>query len=117
MHRAIHALGALMAGVMVFGADAVAQTARIGAASAVRNQVTAGQTGGERQLAVGGPVFQNEAVRTGVDSVAQLLFSDQTTMSLGPRSEVRLDRYVYDPNRSAGDVAVSLSTGALRFIT
>src|SRR6185312_6996924 len=116
MHRSIQALGALLAGAMILSPDAFAQT-RIGAAAAVRNQVTAGQSGGERQLAVGNPVFQNEAVRTGNNSVAQLLFSDQTTLSLGPRSEVRLDRYVYDPNRSAGDVAVSFTTGALRFIT
>ena len=116
MHRSIHALGALLAGAVILTPSAFAQ-ARIGAAAAVRNQVTAGQTGGERQLAVGNPVFQNEAVRTGNNSVAQLLFSDQTTLSLGPRSEVRLDRYVYDPNRAAGDVAVSFTTGALRFIT
>ena len=28
-----------------------------------------------------------------------------------------LDRYVYDPNQSTGDVAVSFTTGAMRFIT
>jgi hypothetical protein len=46
-----------------------------------------------------------------------LLFADQTTLSVGPRSELRLDRYVYDPNRSVGDVAVSLTSGALRFVS
>jgi len=118
MKRSIQALGALLAGAVILSPSAFAQTAtRIGAAAAVRNQVTAGQSGGERRLAVGNPVFQNDAVRTGADSIAQLLFSDQTTLSLGPRSEVRLDRYVYDPSRSAGDVAVSFTTGALRFIT
>lgn len=118
MKRSIHTLAAFLTGIMVLSPSAFAQTpTRIGAAAAVRNQVTAGQSGGERRLAVGNPVFENEAVRTGNDSVAQLLFSDQTTLSLGPRSEVRLDRYVYDPNRSAGDVAVSFTTGALRFIT
>ena len=91
--------------------------ARIGTAVAVRNQVTAAQTGQERRLAVGNAVFQDDLVRTGVDSIAQLLFADQTTLSVGPRSEIRLDRYVYDPSRSVGDVAVSLTSGALRFIS
>ena len=36
---------------------------------------------------------------------------------MGPRSEIRLDRFVYDPSRSVGDVAVSLTSGALRFIS
>lgn len=96
---------------------ALAQSSRIGTAAAVRNQVTAAQAGQERRLAAGNPVFQNESIRTGADSVAQLLFADQTTLSVGPRSEITLDRYVYDPNRSVGDVAVSLTGGALRFVS
>lgn len=108
---------ALMALASSPGAFAQPANARIGTAVAVRNQVTAAQTGQERRLAVGNAVFQEDLVRTGADSVAQLLFADQTTLSVGPRSEIRLDRYVYDPSRSVGDVAVSLTSGALRFIS
>jgi ferric-dicitrate binding protein FerR (iron transport regulator) len=116
MKRSILAFGAILAGAVILSAPAMAQT-RIGAAAAVRNQVTAAGQSGSRALAVGGSVFQNDLVSTGVNSVAQLLFTDQTTLSVGPRSQVRLDRYVYDPSRSGGDVAVSLTSGALRFIT
>jgi ferric-dicitrate binding protein FerR (iron transport regulator) len=103
---------------MVLTVDAYAQTAtRIGVASAVRNQVTAQTSSQQRALAAGGAVYQNDTITTGASSVAQLLFADQTTLSVGPRSEIRLDRYVYDPSRSTGDVAVSLTNGALRFIS
>jgi len=118
MKRSLFPLGALMA--VLAAAPAIAQTApsRIGAAAAVRNQVTAAQQGAEAHaLSTGGSIFQNDLVSTGANSVAQLLFTDQTTLSVGPRSQVRLDRYVYDPNRGAGDVAVSFTSGALRFIT
>lgn len=104
----------------LLGSQAAAQTAdsRIGAAVAVRNQVTTALGAGQaRPLTVGLAVHQNERISTGANSVAQLLFSDQTTLSIGQRSQVTLDRYVYDPNRSAGDVAVSLGGGAMRFIT
>ena len=98
--------------------QADAQTSsRIGVAAAVRNEVTAGQTAGFHPLVVGGGIFQNDLIRTGTNSVAQLLFQDQTTLSVGPRSEVRLDNYVYDPHQNAGNVAISLTSGALRFIT
>jgi len=119
MRRSIIACCAIFAATLALAPAAFAQPAqsRIGTAAAVRNQVTAALSGQERRLAVGNPVFQNDRVRTGVDSVAQLLFADQTTLSVGPRSEITLDRYVFDPNRSAGDVAVSLTSGALRFIT
>jgi hypothetical protein len=113
------AFGALVVGCCVFATAANAQSAnsRIGVAAAVRNQVTATLSSQQRSLAVGNPVFENETIRTGASSVAQLLFADQTTLSVGPQSEVRLDRYVYNPEQSVGDVAVSLVNGALRFVS
>lgn len=114
MRKSVLAFAALLVG---FGASpALAQT-RIGAATAVRNQVTGVIEAQERPIAVGAAVYQDETIRTGAASVAQLLFADQTNLSIGPRSEIRLDRFVYDPSQSAGDVAVSLTSGALRFIS
>ena len=115
------ALGAFFAGLVLFPNAAMAQSndARIGAAAAVRNQVTAARVSGQHQpLTRGNPVYQDQTVRTGADSVAQLLFSDQTTLSIGQRSEVTLDRYVYDPaNRTGGGASVSMTRGALRFVS
>ena len=113
-------LSALCASAALLGSTAAAQSAdgNIGAAVAVRNQVTGRVQGGqETPLAAGHHVFVNERISTGANSVAQLMFTDQTTLSVGPRSQVTLDRYVYDPSRSAGDVAVSFATGAMRFVT
>lgn len=112
---------AFIAGLALFPVSASAQSndARIGAAAAVRNQVTAARASGEHQpLARGNPIYQNQTVRTGADSVAQLMFSDQTTLSIGQRSEVTLDRYVYDPaNRTGGGAGVAMTRGALRFVS
>ncbi len=117
MRRPIIALSVAMASLCLSPAAFAQNADRIGAAAAVRNQVTATLSGQERRLAVGNPVFQNERISTGADSVAQLLFADQTNLTVGPRSEITLDRYVYDPNRSVGDVAVGLTSGALRFVS
>lgn len=116
MRNSAFALSALLVGFAVSTPCATAQT-RIGAATAVRNQVTAVLSAQEHPLAVGNPVYQDETIRTGAESVAQLLFVDQTNLSIGPRSEIRLDRFVYDPAQSTGDVAVSFTSGALRFIS
>ena len=115
MRRSIFAIGAMLTALALTPA-AYAQT-RIGAASAVRNQVTATLSGQDRRLASGNPIHQSERIRTAADSTTQLLFADQTNLTVGPRSDVTLDRYVYDPNRSVGDVAVGLSSGALRFVS
>src|SRR2546423_7545397 len=91
--------------------------AKIGIASATKNQVHGIVGGGSRIVSTGSELFSNETVRTGEASLAQLLFLDQTSLSVGPRSEVRLDRFVYNPDRKSGSVVLEASRGAFRFIT
>lgn len=115
--RFLAVLSGALCGMALLTAPAAAQN-HIGAAVAVRNQVTSVPPGGsQRALATGNQIFQNESISTSANGVAQLMFTDQTTLSIGPRSQVTLDRYVFDPNRSAGDVAVSFSAGAMRFVS
>ncbi|HET7681819.1 MAG TPA: FecR domain-containing protein, partial [Xanthobacteraceae bacterium] len=90
---------------------------KIGVASAVNQRVEGVNGGATRTLSVGSDVFTNEVVRTGDDSNAQLLFRDQTSLSVGPGSEVRLDKYVFDPARGAGEVVLNATKGAFRFIS
>jgi hypothetical protein len=92
-------------------------TPKIGVASAVKNRVDGTIGGNSRPLAAGNDVFTRQVVRTGDDSAAQLLFLDETSLSIGPQSEVTLDRFVYDPNRGTGNVVVNATRGALRFVS
>src|SRR5919197_4472141 len=91
-------LGAFLA---VQAGPALAQ-AKIGVAAAVQNQVF----GNSQPLATGAGVFANEHIRTGEASSAQLQFVDETNLAVGPKSEVVLDRFVYNPNRGKGSVVV-----------
>ena len=86
----------------------------IGVAAAVKNDVK-GSSGGT--LSVGNKVFQNEIITTGAASLAQLLFLDETSLSIGPKSQVTLDKFVFNPNKGAGSVIFSATKGAFRFIT
>jgi len=72
---------------------------------------------GTRPLAAGNDVHANERVRTGDAGAAQLLFIDETSLSIGPKSEVTLDRFVYNPNRGTGSVVLSATRGAFRFVS
>jgi FecR protein len=89
----------------------------IGAASTISNRVEGFVGGDARALAVGSEVFRNELVRTGLQSDAKLIFLDDTNLSVGPASEVTLDRFVYDPDKSAGAVVVKTTKGIFRFVT
>jgi hypothetical protein len=108
--------GAFLLSLLVID-TATAQSGKVGVASAVKNDVQGIQGGAGRALSPGSSVFERETVRTGAESVAQLLFLDQTSLSVGPRSEVVLDQFVYDPSRNTGDVVLSATRGAFRFIS
>jgi len=46
---------------------------------------------------VGQVVFEADGLRTGVDGRVGVTLKDDTRVSIGPASEVRLDRFVYAP--------------------
>ncbi len=101
------------AAACVWCANSASAQTKIGVAATVKNQVF----GGSQALAAGGNVHANEIIRTGDASSAQLLFVDQTTLLVGAKSEVKLDRFVYDPNRGNGNVVMSAGKGVFRFVS
>ena len=88
----------------------------IGKATSVKPQAE-GSHGGTRTLSGGADVYSKETVRTGDTGQADLQFRDQSNLSVGPKSSVRLDKFVYDPNKSAGTVAIQATRGSFRFVT
>jgi hypothetical protein len=95
----------------------LAQQPMIGNATATKNDVTGSIGGATRKISPGTDVHSNEVVRTGNASVADLKFLDDSTMNLGPITEIRLDKFVYDPSGSAGSVVIEATRGAFRFVT
>ncbi|MEI2300996.1 FecR family protein [Ensifer sp. MJa1] len=85
----------------------------IGTAAAVQPTVI-GE--GERIIRVDAAVRANERIVTGAEGRAQLLFADGSAFSIGPGSDVVLDTFVYDPDRSTGKIALSVTKGVFRFV-
>jgi hypothetical protein len=88
----------------------------IGVAGATQNQVT-GSSGGSHAVTAGSKIFQDEVITTGAQSTAQFLFLDETTLSVGPHSQVTLDKFVYNPATGAGSLVINATQGAFRFIS
>jgi trimeric autotransporter adhesin len=95
---------------------AIAQQ-RVGVDSAV-NPAATGITPGAvpRRLVLGQEVVFNERITTGVTGQTQILFVDETSMTLGPNGDMVIDEFVYDPNAGTGKLAASLSRGVFRFV-
>ena len=71
---------------------------------------------GTRTLTLGTDVVRDETVQSSATGRGQLLFLDQTTLSLAPNTTIVLDRFVFDPDRGTGEIGLQLTEGALRFI-
>ena len=65
----------------------------------------------------GDNVFLNEAVQSTADSKANLVLNDNTNVTVGPNSTVRLDDFVYSGPKERGTIALNMTKGTLRFIT
>ena len=61
-------------------------------------------------------VFADERIQTDAGGVTQILFRDGTHMTIGPHSDLVIDRFVFDPDASTGEMAISLGQGILRFV-
>ena len=68
-------------------------------------------------LSPGSELHASETVRTGNLGQADLVFIDNTNLTVGPTSEVLLDEFVYDPTGSSGRVVMQATRGAFRFVT
>jgi hypothetical protein len=90
-----------------------AQT-RIGSATSVQPEAS-GSVGGT--LSAGSGVHANETVKTGSSGKAGLQFNDQSNLTVGHSSQVRLGKFVYDPNKGTGSTVIEATRGTFRFST
>ena len=62
-------------------------------------------------------VFTNEIVETSKNSALHLAFLDKSIFRLGAESRATLDRFVYDPDSTSGELALNLKEGIFRIKT
>ncbi len=114
MSRALLAAVALLA----LAAPAAAQAQVVGTAASVVGEVnlTNATITRPQRVALNRRMAWGDQVRTGHGAQMQILLLDRTTFGIGPRSTLRIDRYVYDPDANRSLVATLLE-GALRFLS
>ncbi len=90
---------------------------RAGVAGAVIPQASSQKPGATMQtLTLGNEVVRNERITTDTAGRAQLMFLDQTAITVGANSEVTIDEFVYNPAQDAGTAAVTVGRGVMRFV-
>lgn len=74
-------------------------------------------SGPTEELAYFRTIFAEERVDTDDVATTSLQFLDETSLYVGSRSSVVLDRFIYDPSTQSGEAAINFTKGAFRFIT
>jgi hypothetical protein len=81
-----------------------------GSAFIVRNSGTVAARAGDE-------VFASDALQTGADGSLGVTLKDDTRLSLGPSSEVRLERYVYAPDNGALGMVLHFVRGMTAYVS
>jgi hypothetical protein len=97
--------------------DRTVAAERVGVAAAVTPQATSQPPGGAMDtLKIGESVVYNERIATSGTGVVQVLLVDGSTFTVGPKSNLVIDKSVYNPKTGTDELVASFSKGALRFV-
>ena len=62
-------------------------------------------------------VYPSDGLRTGKDGRVGVTLSDDTQVSIGPASEVRLDAFVYDPGQGQLSLVLKFIRGTAAYVS
>ena len=65
----------------------------------------------------GSKIFFGDTIISKEKSNAQILFLDQTVLTLGEDTEVTIDEFIYDPKSHEGSFISNVKSGTVKFIT
>lgn len=71
----------------------------IGKAKTGKGEVVVIRGGKEIPLKIGASLYQYDIIRTGPASSVGIIFEDNTILTMGPKSEIVIDAYVFSPER------------------
>lgn len=107
----------ILAGVVIALLAASPSWARVGVASVVDGEPKGlPPSGTERVLHIGNDMEPNERVTTGAKDKAHIVFLDGSSLTVGPNSVLTIDKFVYNPERKSGELALNASRGVFRFV-
>ena len=73
--------------------------------------------GAQTPAQVGLIVFEADGLRTGADGKVGITLNDDTRLSLGPNSELKLERFMYAPADSGFGVVLKFVKGAATYVS
>ena len=73
--------------------------------------------GAQTPAQLGQVVYESDGLRTGADGKIGVTLNDDTRLSLGPNSEVKIDRYVYAPGEGGLGMVLKFMRGVAVYVS
>jgi hypothetical protein len=90
--------------------------AQVGKVGRIQGMVSATLAGKTLAVGVGGPVFLDQTFKTGAEGRLEIEFVDGTKFTVGEKSTVTIDRFVFDPGGIKNAIRLGV-VGPFRFVT
>jgi len=107
----------LLLGVAFAAFSAAADPEVAGIIKSVEGSVTITRADAALPAQVGMPVYQADRVVTGADGSAGITFEDNSLLSLGPSTNLNIDRFAFDTTTYDGAFEITLGKGKLAVIS
>ena len=101
--------------LLCLAAPAIAAPDPVATVVAVRGMVVAKNTSGVgRTLAIKGPIFQDDVLKTDASGQLQIMFTDNSIISLGRESEMKIAEYRWQAGQKDGALKTQVKEGTFR---
>ena len=110
-------ISTIVLGLVAITGSWEAEARKVGVAAAVNPMAFGTPPGaGRRMISIGRNVVYNERIDTSTGGLVQILLVDGSTFTVGPNSDLVIDRFVYNPDTSSGELVATFSKGVMRFV-
>ena len=69
------------------------------------------------KLTTGSKIYFGDTILVKAQSNAQILLLDETALTVGEKSELTIDEFIYDPQSKVGKIVSNIKIGTVRIIT
>ena len=103
--------------ILLSAASLYAEEAKIAQIKTLSGSVTIIHDASDMPARVGDFLHEKDVIQTGANGSIGITFTDNTTMSAGPNSEVALDEYRFDSSNFNGAMLADMRKGTLAMVS
>lgn len=115
--RLVKQLALLVFLVPVMAVSAQAGTTPIGYIKTLNQSAAIVTNGKKRDVSIGDPVFEGDAIRTSRKGTMGVVFVDGAVMSIGSGSKVTVEQFLFEPDTNKVGFSVVVAGGSMSFIS